>query len=77
MKAKVKFFASIAEKAGRKEQTVEFAEPVPVAEVWRLATGTEAPPGRVLMALNMEYCEADALVADGDEVGFFPPITGG
>ncbi len=77
MQAKVKFFASIAEKAGMKETTVEFSSPPTVAEVWSLATGTDAPPGRLLMALNMEYCEPGQTVADGDEVGFFPPITGG
>jgi sulfur-carrier protein len=31
----------------------------------------------VLMALNQEMAEADAPIKDGDEVAFFPPITGG
>jgi molybdopterin synthase sulfur carrier subunit len=31
----------------------------------------------VMMALNQEMCDADARVKDGDEVAFFPPVTGG
>ena len=77
MKARVKFFASIAEKAGMKDTEVEFDEPLPVTEVWKLATSMELPERKLLMAVNMEYCEPDHLVGDGDEVGFFPPITGG
>jgi sulfur-carrier protein len=28
-------------------------------------------------ALNQEFCEADAIAHPGDEVAFFPPVTGG
>ena len=28
-------------------------------------------------ALNQEYVDPDHPVADGDEVAFFPPVTGG
>ncbi|MCH8977561.1 MAG: MoaD/ThiS family protein, partial [Proteobacteria bacterium] len=31
----------------------------------------------ILMTINMEYVKADALVKTGDEVAFFPPVTGG
>ncbi|MBL3526602.1 MAG: molybdopterin converting factor subunit 1 [gamma proteobacterium endosymbiont of Lamellibrachia anaximandri] len=31
----------------------------------------------VMMALNQEMTGADAAVKDGDEVAFFPPVTGG
>jgi molybdopterin converting factor small subunit len=34
-------------------------------------------PGNILMAVNQEYAEADQFVSDGDEVAFFPPVTGG
>ena len=32
---------------------------------------------RLQMALNQELASADAAVQDGDEVAFFPPVTGG
>jgi len=31
----------------------------------------------ILISLNMEYVNADNAVKDGDEVAFFPPVTGG
>ncbi len=31
----------------------------------------------VLVALNQEMTDASAAVNDGDEVAFFPPVTGG
>ena len=35
-------------------------------------------PGRALrMAFNQQMCDAATAVADGGEVAFFPPVTGG
>lgn len=48
-----------------------------VAEVWKQATGDEAMPSNILMAVNQEYAESGQTVTDGDEVAFFPPVTGG
>jgi molybdopterin synthase sulfur carrier subunit len=31
----------------------------------------------VLRAVNQQAAELDQVVADGDEVAFFPPVTGG
>lgn len=31
----------------------------------------------VLMAVNQEMAGPDAAIDDGDEIGFFPPVTGG
>ncbi|MES9858633.1 MAG: molybdopterin converting factor subunit 1 [Sedimenticola sp.] len=31
----------------------------------------------VMMALNQEMTDVSAAVSDGDEVAFFPPVTGG
>lgn len=32
---------------------------------------------QLLTAINHTYVKADAAVKDGDEVAFFPPVTGG
>ncbi len=34
-------------------------------------------PGNILAAVNMDYVELDSNVKDGDEIAFFPPVTGG
>ena len=33
--------------------------------------------GRVLCARNQELCSLSEPLADGDEIAFFPPVTGG
>ncbi|MGD8592332.1 MAG: MoaD/ThiS family protein, partial [Gammaproteobacteria bacterium] len=45
--------------------------------VWDQAThGAQMPPN-TLIAVNMEYVTQDHLIKDGDEVAFFPPVSGG
>jgi molybdopterin synthase sulfur carrier subunit len=31
----------------------------------------------IRIALNQNFCAPDAVVSDGDEVAFMPPVTGG
>ena len=31
----------------------------------------------LLVAVNLEYSDLDSLVSPGDEVSFFPPVSGG
>lgn len=73
----VKLFAGLAEARGWRERRVTYAPGLTVTDVWRRETGEAALPPRVLCAVNMDYCAADKVLAPGDEVGFFPPVTGG
>lgn len=77
MSIKVRYFASLGEKLGRFESDLEIAENVTVIEVWRRDNAGEPMPGNLLAAVNMEYARLDSMVRDGDEVAFFPPVTGG
>ena len=73
----VRFFASLREEMGREGAQLEPSEALTIGEVWdRVADGKERP-ANLLMARNMDYSDADTMVADGDEVAFFPPVTGG
>ncbi len=72
----VKYFAALREELGRAEDRVEAGGVATVADVWQAAAGREMP-ANTLMAVNMEYVQADQAVSDGDEVAFFPPVTGG
>ncbi|PKM46688.1 MAG: molybdopterin synthase sulfur carrier subunit [Gammaproteobacteria bacterium HGW-Gammaproteobacteria-1] len=77
MTVAVKFFASLKEQLGCDGATVEIGEVATAADVWLQASGGKAMPGNVLVAINMEYSGQNATVHDGDEVAFFPPVTGG
>ena len=73
----VKFFASLRESTGRREIAVDDARAETAGDAWRLATGGQPIPGNVLVAVNLEYTHLGAPVRTGDEVAFFPPVTGG
>lgn len=77
MKVTTKFFASLREQVGFADRQIELETGATIADAWRAATGQEQLPGSVLMALNMEYAKAETPVKDGDELAFFPPVTGG
>jgi len=74
---KVRYFASLKELLGRAEDTLEFDQALSIADVWVKTTGSKVMPNNTLAALNMEYVALDCVIADGDEVAFFPPVTGG
>lgn len=75
MSIQVKFFASLRESLGQSETTVEQASTV--SEVWDIATQSAPSPNNLLVAVNLDYANMQSQVKDGDEVAFFPPVTGG
>ncbi len=77
MSITVKFFASLRETVGKEGATLNSADVKTAQQVWDAATEGREMPANTLIAINMEYSAADAAVVDGDEVAFFPPVTGG
>jgi len=75
MSITVKFFARLREQVGTAELILEYANDVQTA--WDLATNKMPMPDNTLCAINMQYTDSTAAVSDGDEVAFFPPVTGG
>ena len=85
MTVTIKYFASVREAVGTGEERLELPEGVAtigaLREVlvarggaWAEALG----PNRSLrMACNQAMCDPSAPLADGAEVAFFPPVTGG
>ena len=72
----VLYFASIRERLGQDRKELDLPASVTIAEVWTQSTG-EPWSGQALAAINQEYAKAGDKVAEGDEVAFFPPVTGG
>ena len=77
MSITVQFFASLREQLGKQETVLKCETPVDILAVWSQVSEGQPLPANTLCAINMEYVKNDAQVQDGDEVAFFPPVTGG
>jgi len=76
------YFARLREQLGSASETLE-----PVTDVGSVMAQLKARGGawaevfgggeRVLISVNQEMAGPDTQLADGDEVAFFPPVTGG
>ena len=82
---KLLYFAWVRQKVGKSEETL--ALPADVSTVRDLAQYLRARgPGyaeafadlaRLHAAANQEHVGFDTSLSDGDEIAFFPPVTGG
>lgn len=77
MSIKVKFFARLREDAGVGEREIPFRPGMSLADAWRGAGARGELPVNALVAVNMEYARGEVTLRDGDEVAFFPAVTGG
>jgi sulfur-carrier protein len=83
--AKILYFASLAETLGLKSEQLELpADCKSVADLVALLcrrgepfAGTFDGTTRVLVAVNQEMSDSDMQIGGGDEIAFFPPVTGG
>lgn len=73
----VRFFASLREQLGHGEAEISTDTVNTVADAWQHASNGMKMPSNTLMAVNMEYVQASHPVVAGDEIAFFPPVTGG
>lgn len=77
MTIKVRFFASLKESTGADDVEL-VAETITTArDAWLQATNHQALPDNILCAVNHEHTNLEHIMNDGDEIGFFPPVTGG
>ena len=82
---RIRYFAWLRHHVGRAEEEIEL--PAEVASVQALKhllaarhpgfAEALASPGVVRCAINQEHVPDDAPLRPGDEVAFFPPVTGG
>jgi molybdopterin synthase sulfur carrier subunit len=77
MAVAVRYFASLRERMGRPGDSVDASEVSTIADVWQRVSGNLEMPANTLVALNMEYVDPVQRVTDGDEIAFFPRVTGG
>ncbi len=77
MSISVKFFASLRETIGKPDTELDAHNITTATDVWLLATDEHERIPNMLVAINTEYAKLGDAVKDGDEVAFFPPVTGG
>lgn len=77
MAIKIRYFASLKDRLGRSEDQLLDTGALSVREVWQSVNIDNPLPDNILSAVNMDYVNLEHLVQDGDEVAFFPPVTGG
>ena len=78
MKIIVKYFASLREQTGQSQLQLEFEKPVKLSALKQQLKAEVSLPENILIAVNMDYVrDENTILQDGDEVAFFPPVTGG
>jgi len=85
MKVRVLYFASVREKVGRQAEELEL--PAGVATIAGLRSHLRSRGGAwaealadtklLRTAVNQDMVSPAAAIGAGDEVAFFPPVTGG
>ena len=73
---KVRYFASLREQLGRDEDLIEDTNAIASVKELKDSLPNRLPT-QTLCAVNHEYANDDMPIKDGDEVAFFPPVTGG
>ena len=82
---KILYFASLAETLGLKSEQLDLpADCESVADLIALLRNRGEPfdrifdgKTRVLVAVNQEMGDSGMQIGGGDEIAFFPPVTGG
>ncbi|HIM06983.1 MAG TPA: molybdopterin converting factor subunit 1 [Gammaproteobacteria bacterium] len=78
MQVSVKYFASLRELMGEASSVIDIEENISVSELWQsILENKKVVFDNVMMAVNMEYVKSEHQLKSGDEVAFFPPVTGG
>lgn len=77
MSIRVRYFANLRELTGRDEEEFPADEVNNVGDILDKISSKHELPDNILQAVNMDYAEPETPVKEGDEVAFFPPVTGG
>ena len=81
MRITVRLFARLRDIAGATEIQREWPDGSTARVVWDSLAAEHAELGQyreaVSTAINAEYARMDRTLADGDEVAFLPPVSGG
>jgi sulfur-carrier protein len=79
MRVRLLFFASLAERAGRRTEEIDCPAGTTPDSLWASLAARPAFAGvhRPAFARNAASVSADVPLEEGDEVAFLPPVSGG
>jgi MoaE-MoaD fusion protein len=81
MRVKILFFASLKDRAGTRQAEFETTEPLSIAELKKRLVlrypAIEPLLANCLVSVNQQFAFEEDEVAEGAEVAFFPPVSGG
>ncbi len=81
MKVRVRYFATLTDLTGRREEEVELPDDATVAGLWgelgRRHPGLDDLGYRPMVACDLEYARWETPLQGVGEVAFLPPVSGG
>lgn len=81
MRVTVRLFARLRDIVGAAEMQRDVASPATIGDVWaglvHAHPELDAYASSLSCAHNEDYARMDAVLHDGDEVAFLPPVSGG
>ena len=77
MKIYIKYFASVRDVMGKHSEDLDVENNLTVDRLWVKLTLNLQINMKVMFAVNHEYVDKDFKLKQGDEIAFFPPVTGG
>ena len=79
MRYRILYFASLRDRSGCDAEQIESgnSDARSVYAQLRERHGFTLAPERMRIAINGEFASWDRVLADGDEIAFLPPVSGG
>jgi molybdopterin synthase catalytic subunit/molybdopterin converting factor small subunit len=81
VRVKVLFFGILKEIVGTSEEQLEVGEGEPLGRIFDRYTQRfprmKAMASSIVLARNQQFCDRTSTAAEGDEIAFLPPVSGG
>jgi molybdopterin synthase sulfur carrier subunit len=80
---KVLYFARLRDQLGQSQEELAIELPATVEQVVQHLSlrgdhwHKQLTASNILTAINQQLCQSDSVLHVGDELAFFPPVTGG